>query len=101
MKTEKQQVNMLYLTELINLDPIRVIFLDQEVGAGRVIIQCYGEAWTLYWGSMGEYTIKEFFLVVDIGYIVNKIDPHAYNERLDYLIRIVTAIRAALRKEQG
>lgn len=101
MNIQKQQVNMLYLTELINLDPIRVIFLDQEVGAGRVIIQCYDKAWAVYWGSMGNYTIKEFFLVVGIDYIINKIDPHAYDERLDYLIRIVTAIREALRKEQG
>jgi len=61
MDINTNQVIMLTLTELERLDPVRVILEDIEAGKGRIIITCYGKAWTAYWGGMGDQTISQFF----------------------------------------
>ena len=73
MKITKATVNKLTLTEIEHLDPVTVIMEDFELGRGKITIDCYGKAWTAYWGGMGEQTIAEFINTADAAYIVGKI----------------------------
>jgi len=82
------------------LDPITVIMEDVGPGNGRLTVECYGEAWSGYWGAMGDRTLQEFIADCDAGYLANRMsNPYQKNlkNRDDYLLRIVTAVRDVLR----
>lgn len=92
------------IPEQKGLDPIQVIFQDVGPGRGSVIITCYSRAWTAYWGAMGDYTVEEFFLMVEPTYIhsnmVRGMRPglrkdDKYDEQ--YVTRIITAVQNYLR----
>lgn len=100
MRVEPQTVQALTIYDAPALDPINVVLQDFGPGNGRIIIECYGRAWTKYWGAMGSQRIAEFFCSVDVGYLVNKL--HNDTRRLKkadeaYMVRIIEAVRAALR----
>ena len=69
MKTEQTQATKIKLTELDGLDPVSVILEDIGLGKGSVVIECYNEVWSSYWGAMGGRTISEFFCSCDDGYL--------------------------------
>lgn len=82
------------------LDPIDVYWEDFGEQRGRVTITCWGEAWTAYWGAMGEATIREFFLRADDDYIARRLQGAQFQKHtaghLTYLKRIVRAIKQEL-----
>ncbi|SEO76936.1 hypothetical protein SAMN02800692_2028 [Luteibacter sp. UNC138MFCol5.1] len=80
------------------LDPVVVVWINEELGKGRVIVQCYDQAWTAYWGAMGNCTLEQFFLACDVDYLTGRFGPKRKDE--SYLERIVTAIREALKSQQ-
>lgn len=91
-----------------NLDPIDVIFLDHSPGRGRIIVRVYSQAWTAWWGAMGEHhTVRTFFLKCDAPYLVGYLLQGQSETMLVrkralqevYLERIVNAIQNALRAE--
>lgn len=86
------------------LDPIRVILEDLEPGRGRMIIVCWDAAWTGYWGAMGDRTIAKFVADCDEEYLAGNFMSASGLSRARhhraYLIRILRAIRAALRERQ-
>lgn len=91
-----------------NLDPIDVIFLDHSAGRGRIIIRVYSQAWTAWWGAMGDHhTVRTFFMKCDAPYLVWNLIHGASDMMLQrkralqevYLERIVRAIQEALRSE--
>lgn len=51
------------------LDAIIVYFEDEAPGQGRMTIACYGDAWTAWWGSMGDRTVRQFVAGCDAGYL--------------------------------
>lgn len=58
------------------LDPINVTLEDYDAGRGKIDIDVYGEAWSNYWGAMGEqYTISTFFQKCSVGYLIGKLAP--------------------------
>ena len=73
MKVETNAVTKLMLTDLDRLDPVTVIAEDIEPGKGKIIIECYGKAWSSYWGGMGDNSIADFFISCDENYIANKL----------------------------
>jgi hypothetical protein len=82
------------------LDPVLVIIQDFGRGAGRIVLECYGQAWSSYWGAMGDRTIRQFFMSVGVDYLVNSLWPPANRTvrkayREDYLRRIVESVRKA------
>lgn len=83
------------------LDEIHGFWMDVAPGKGYVTIICYGQAWTSYFGGMGDRTIREFFAECDTGYMVTKmgITPHLKQRKCDhaYLGRIIDAVRAAVK----
>jgi hypothetical protein len=84
------------------LDSICVYFTDYELGKGHITITCFGNAWTSYFGAMGEKTIREFVSEAGWDYLVNKLgssqvlkqNKHAES----YLTRIVKAVKAELNR---
>jgi hypothetical protein len=49
------------------------VFIEEDWGPGqaRITIEVFGEAWTFYWGSMGEgVTLRQFF--TDVPYLAQK-----------------------------
>ncbi len=74
MKIEESKVIKLGLIELDRLDPVTVFLEDFSDGVGRITILCYGQAWSGFWGAMGENnTIVDFVLSCDEHYIAKKI----------------------------
>lgn len=57
------------------LDPVEVIIENYGEGAGKILISCWGESWTGYWGSMGG-TVEEFFQRVSNDYLINKMSDY-------------------------
>lgn len=51
------------------LDPIRVVAIDHEPGKGTLIVQCYNQAWTCYFGAMSGRTLMQFIARVDRDYL--------------------------------
>lgn len=80
MKVENlQDVINLRLSEIESLDPITVKIENYEPGKGKINIECYGEAWSSYWGGMSGRSIQEFFLSCDNGYIIENLCQGLYS----------------------
>lgn len=85
MKVELSTAQKLSITEMPNLDPVTVILEDLAPGKGKIIIECYGESWSAYWGAMGDgRTISTFFLSCDEHYIAGRLDSSLRSEIADY-----------------
>lgn len=63
------------INESHRLDPVEVIIENYGSGAGKIIITCWGESWTGFWGSMGG-TIEEFFQRVSNDYLIDKMSDY-------------------------
>jgi len=82
LQIERTQVTKLVITGAEALDPISVILEDlgssthkSEDGdrisrQGKVIIECYGESWSAYWGGMGNRTVEQFITGESVEYVV-------------------------------
>lgn len=86
-------------SESVN-DPVFVTMHDLGGGRGQLVVACYGEAWSAYWGAMGSQTLAQFVSDVSAGYIANRMWPS--NQRrtkanFDYLTRIVAVVQAAIK----
>lgn len=91
-----------------NLDPIDVIFLDHSPGRGRIIVRVYSQAWTAWWGAMGDHhTVRTFVLQATAEYVAGALlngsgdlqRARARKLQEVYVERIVRAIQDALRVE--
>lgn len=65
------------------LDPVTMILEDIGPGKGKLFIDCYGKAWTAYWGGMGSHTIAQFINTSDVDYLANKL-TNVPNRITDY-----------------
>ena len=75
MKIIKTQVTQLKVSEIERLDLINVYLEDMVAGQGRIIIECYGQSWSSFWGAMGDRNISEFFVSCDEYYLSEKLAP--------------------------
>jgi hypothetical protein len=92
------------IAEQAGLDPINLIAIDMKPGQGRLVVTCYAEAWTCFWGAMGDgRTVLEFLRTVSPDYVANCLirgrRPYITNRAAekresDYLERICAAIKA-------
>jgi hypothetical protein len=81
------------------LDPILVVFHDLGPGCGRLLLECYGWAWSTYWGGMGGKTVREFVESCGTDYIENRLtngQRRATKQEIEYLRRIVKAVKEFL-----
>lgn len=104
---EPIQVDAFCITNAERLDPIIVIFQNYGGGSGRVIVECFGQAWSAYWGAMGSCTVEEFFASSSAGYITEKMINRAGMKKASmkveygYLSRIIEAIQKSLKENNG
>lgn len=91
----------LRITDAPGLDPITVIFQDTAPEQGRIWVECYGNAWASWWGSMGARSVREFVASIDPGYLAKNLvwgRMQRTTKKDDaYLGRIATAIINALK----
>jgi hypothetical protein len=98
-----EQVNTLKAFRLYDaplLDPIFIVIHDMGAGSGRLVIECYGDVWSGYWGAMGDNTVEQFLLSCSADYIAGKMfgRHHKRNKHSEgYLLRLVKAVQTALR----
>lgn len=102
MIISKIQFSGLEITDAPNLDPIRVLFHDDEAGGGRVVITCWNLAWCNRWSAPG-LPIRKFFAKANTDYLVNSLRAKDYvtnrrrmSDQEAYLTRIVDAIKQAI-----
>lgn len=76
MKIKTETVHKLTITDIPSLDPIAVYMEDVGKGQGKIIITCFNESWSYYWGAMGENTLGKFFANCDTSYIALKLSPN-------------------------
>jgi hypothetical protein len=82
----------------LTLDAITVFFQNFEPGHGRIVVECYGEAWAAYFGAMPSATIEEFVKRADPDYLTNKLSrPRQSKATGKYLRRLVEAIKEDLK----
>ena len=97
---KSQTVESSIIDGVAGLDPITVFWEDVAPGKGNVTIHCYGEAWTAWFGGMGNRTIKQFFSEVGSDYMASKLHGAQFQKRTKahekYLTHIVKAIQVAL-----
>ncbi len=98
MTVKPIEVRAFQIEGAIRLDAIRVFIQDYGGGLGRIVIECYGRAWSNYWNGMGEKTtMEDFFKACDDDYLVQKLSNYKMNrEDTKYLTRIVQAVKNAL-----
>lgn len=101
MRNELQNVRAFRLYDAPKLDPIFVVMQDLGPGVGRLLIECYGDAWSGYWGAMGtDYTLERFLLGCSADYVAGKMlgSQHKRSKQSQaYILRIVEAVQTALR----
>lgn len=78
MKVNRSQVEKIRIEDIgqsHNLDPINCIIENYGEGRGKITIDCYGDVWTGFWGSMGG-TVEEFFQRASNDYLINKMSDY-------------------------
>lgn len=84
-----------------NLDPINVFVQDYELGRGRIVVTCYGQAWCGFWGAMGERTVMQFVAACDADYVAGNMlsgrHEHVKKHERAYVERIATEVIAEFR----
>jgi hypothetical protein len=99
ISSRKEGASIFIIENAKALDPIRVIIQNERPGVGRIIIQCYKNAWTGYWGAMGSRTVEQFFAACDASYLVGNLLGQFKVKKADeaYLLRIVEAVCQAMK----
>lgn len=75
MNIETSQVKKIHITGIMEshkLDPITVILEDYEPGKGKIVVECYGQSWSAFWGAMSGDDIATFFCRCNEHYIAGK-----------------------------
>lgn len=79
------------------LDPITLVLVDYRPGEGKVIVECYSEAWAHYWGGMGDKTVAQFIALLDASYLTGKLLLGKSDKR-GYVRRIAQAVIDAMKE---
>ncbi len=95
-----ETVKVFTIFDAPKLDPITVVLQDLGPGHGRLIVECWGSAWSAYWGGMGNLTLAEFVTDSHPEYIATKLESTTHRQtkaNSAYLMRITEAVHSALR----
>ena len=87
------------ITEVERIDPINVYWQDLGSHTGRILVECYGNAWAAYWGSMGG-PLQDFVRGLDGSYLTSCLmagRKHTQREQ-QYLKRVADAVVEAARE---
>ena len=73
MKVTTGTVKRYYITELDRIDPITCYVENYQPGKGKIIIECFGQSWSSFWGAMGTGDLQEFFVSANSDYLVTNL----------------------------
>ncbi|HEY0963411.1 MAG TPA: hypothetical protein VGE69_13755, partial [Pseudomonadales bacterium] len=74
MPIEQQQaVRVIRITGVDGLDPVTAVFIDLEPGKGKLMVECFGCAWSAYWNAMGARNVVQFVTASDPDYLANSL----------------------------
>jgi hypothetical protein len=95
METEFQVTTSTFdaarIAGIIGLDPVTVIYRDDK-GAGMVFVECYGETWSTYFGSIGPRSLVNFVASVHPDYLANRLRRNKQTKAEEaYLLRVADA----------
>lgn len=74
-RSQVQKIRIEGIEQSHRLDPVEVIIENYGAGQGKILITCWGESWTGFWGSMGG-TIEQFFQHVSNDYLIDKMSDY-------------------------
>ena len=96
MKIESIQCRAFRIKDAPALDPITIIVRETDRGQGQMIIECYGQSWVAFWGSMGSNTVIQFVAGCGVDYLLGCFRPAKFTKKqAEYLTRVLTAVKAA------
>lgn len=84
MEVKETTVRKILITGVEDLDPVNVYIEEYTPTSGKITIECFSQAWSYFWGSIGEMSIMEFFCSCDNHYLSSKFAPHMKSEIDDY-----------------
>lgn len=94
---ERKHCDRIDIDGLPALDTIQAWPEDIGPGQGRMTIRCWGQAWTGYWGAMGERTLRQFFVQSPAEYLAGAMArSDSKKPALAYLTRVVEAVQQAI-----
>lgn len=100
MRTEPAKVECFTILQSPDIcDPILVVMQDFGGGMARMIVECYGVAWSGYWGAMGDRSLREFFVSCDLDYLSDRMAPHTGRESKrtrEWRKRVLNVVQQAL-----
>jgi hypothetical protein len=99
MRIEPITVEAFTIYDAPALDPVLVMLQDFGGGSGRLLIECFGSAWSAYWGAMGDNGVRGFVCKCSADYLANRLWPSKQRRTKNeyaYLTRLVEAVQAAL-----
>ena len=77
------------------LDPVTVIIKDEK-GKGKLIIECFGESWSTYFGSIGGKSLIKFIAGLGSDYLGNRLISNTFHRptkrETNYVDRISQAV---------
>lgn len=83
------------------IDPITVILFDFQ-GSGKIIVECFGAAWSNWFGAIGSGTLRQFLAGCDDDYLASKLITttcrNTTKREETYLRDIARAIIASLKE---
>lgn len=81
------------------IDPITVVLRDFG-STGQIIVECYGSAWSAWFGAIGSRTLRQFLAGCDEHYLGGKLATSTVRRTTkaeeDYVRDIARAVIAAL-----
>lgn len=102
MKVATTQVTKLYLTELVNLDPVTVFLEDHEPGRGSITIRCHANSWAASWGAMGQdRKVAQFVRSCGADYLIGAMVPMLQPTQFSCDALIKMAKRSVLDRRRG
>lgn len=85
MKWTESTAVKLVITQIKNVDPVTVFLENYGGGRGKLTIETFGEAWSSYWGAMGDgRTLEQFILKCDNHYLSKNLATLAALSESDY-----------------
>ena len=88
-------VDYFIINEIERLDPVTVILKDDN-GKGKVIIECFGESWSTYFGSIGDKSLSSFISGLNDGYLGSRLVSNTFHKPTKretvYVNRIAQAV---------
>lgn len=104
MKITDISVRSFVIKDVKGVDPILVIMYDVSPGKGYLIVECFGECWSCYWGGMGEgYDVARFVAEAGMDYLGSKMQSAFDNRRhrIQYLRKVLGVVQEALKERRG